>query len=196
MGEKVIYLLFTDTGTLLARAIRYFTKQPLNHVSISFDRELRDVYSFGRKSEKNPFSGGFVKENVRSDFLKSAQCEIYQLTISDQEFDSIVQKIHEIEASKDQYKYNFLGLFGVLLQIEWKRRNAFFCSQFIASLLNEIKDIQFGKSLCFVKPEDIQGLDELTLIYRGTLENYFVENEVEEDYVSPIFIPLYVTKKL
>lgn len=186
MGEKVVYLLFTNTGTVLAKAIRFFTNQPLNHVSISFDPYLMDVYSFGRKNERNPFSGGFVKENVRSDFLKNAQCEIYQLNITDEDYNRIVEKIYDMEAMKDKYKYNFIGLFGVLLQIEWNRRNAFFCSQFIASLLNEVQHLKFNKSICFVKPEDIQRVEGLKLVYSGKLEGYFTEKQIEHELI-PLF---------
>lgn len=39
-------------------------QEPLNHVSIALDRELTEVYSFGRKQPDNPFIGGFVKEDI------------------------------------------------------------------------------------------------------------------------------------
>lgn len=196
MEEKVIYLLFTNTGTLLARVIRLFTGQSLTHVSISFDQQLIDVYSFGRKNVRNPFIGGFVKEDVRCGFLRKSECEIYQLAVEDLEYHRILERICEMEAKKDAYKYNFIGLFGVLLQIEWKRRNAFFCSQFIASLLNEVKQIQFSKSICFVKPEDIRMLEGLHLMYKGVLESYYKEEMEEEEQLQRFFLPFYLSKKL
>ncbi|WP_068673939.1 hypothetical protein [Oceanobacillus sp. Castelsardo] len=196
MEEKVIYLLFTNTGTLLARVIRLFTGQSLNHVSICFDHKLMEVYSFGRKKVRNPFIGGFVKEDVRCGFLRKSECEIYQFTIEDLEYNRILERIREVEARKDAYKYNFLGLFGVLFQLELKRRNAFFCSQFIATLLNEVKQIQFSKSICFVKPEDIRKLEGLQLIYKGILESYYKEEIEEEKQLQRSFLPFYLSKKL
>ena len=196
MEDKVIYVLFTNTGTLLARIIRLFTGQSLNHVSICFDHHLMDVYSFGRKKVRNPFIGGFVKEDVRCGFLRKSECEIYQLTIEDMEYNRILERVRDIEMRKDAYKYNFIGLFGVLFQIEVKRRNAFFCSQFIASLLNEVKLIQFSKSICFVKPEDIRKLDGLRLMYKGILENYFKEEIKEETRLQRSFLPIYLSRKL
>lgn len=47
--DKEIYVLLTDTGTVLTKIIRSFTKDPLNHASIAFDQDLNEVYSFGRK---------------------------------------------------------------------------------------------------------------------------------------------------
>ena len=63
MGEK-IYIVLTDTGTLLSKAIGLYTRKDLNHASIAFDEELKEMYSFGRKQRHNPFVGGFVKENA------------------------------------------------------------------------------------------------------------------------------------
>ena len=45
MSTKNIYIILTDTGTLLSRMIKLYTKDELNHVSISFDDQLSEVYS-------------------------------------------------------------------------------------------------------------------------------------------------------
>src|SRR5690625_4442433 len=126
MEEKTIYLLFTHTGTFLSRVINFYTKQPLNHVSIGFDKSLRDVYSFGRKSPKNPFIGGFVREDIRGDFLRDSTCAVYTFQVTEHEYATILRNIQEIEADKENYRYNFIGLIGILLKIEIHRKHAFF----------------------------------------------------------------------
>ena len=68
MTEKKVYILLTDTGTLFTKLIKLYTKKPYNHASISFDLELLEVYSFGRKTARNPFIGGFVKEDVNKGY--------------------------------------------------------------------------------------------------------------------------------
>src|SRR3954454_23332475 len=128
--EKQIYILLTDTGTTLTRLIKSYTKKTYNHASISFDAELIEVYSFGRKTAKNPFIGGFVKEDMHSLLFKQAHCAIYSLTITNDEYQRMSQYIQEIAAKKEHYRYNFIGLFGVLFKTPIKRKNAFFCSQF------------------------------------------------------------------
>ena len=57
-----VFILLTNTGTLFTKVIQSYTKAPYNHASISFDRELSELYSFGRKHPSNPFDGGFVVE--------------------------------------------------------------------------------------------------------------------------------------
>jgi len=172
MEERTIYFLFTDTGTYLARVINYCTKQSLIHVSIAFDHELKEVYSFGRKRPHNPFIGGFVKEDINSDFLRDAACAIYSYTLSDHECEKVLQNIKAIEARKHLYKYNFLGLFGVLLRIEFEREHALFCSQFVATVLHNVKSFQVEKPHCLVTPADIRNLSGLQLVYEGKLGDY------------------------
>lgn len=50
-----IYVLLTNTGTLFSKTIRWYTKNMLNHASIAFDRDLNEVYSFGRKIRTTHF---------------------------------------------------------------------------------------------------------------------------------------------
>lgn len=172
MREKTIYFLFTDTGTYLSRAINYCTKQTLNHVSIGFDPDLTEVYSFGRKRPRNPFMGGFVREDIRSKFLKDSNCAVYAYHFTEEEWDSILRNIKEIEAQKDNYKYNLLGLLGILLQIEINRTDALFCSQFVATVLRDVPSLQLNKPYCFITPADIRDLLGMHLVYQGRLGNY------------------------
>lgn len=172
MREKTIYFLFTDTGTYLSKAINYCTKQSLNHVSIGFDPELKEVYSFGRKQPKNPFIGGFVKEDIRSGFLENASCAVYSYTITEAESESILRNIKEIELQQNDYRYNFIGLIGVLTQIEISRKRAYFCSQFVATMLRDSKNFQLSKPACFITPTDIRMHEGMQLIYQGRLGDY------------------------
>lgn len=175
MSEKTLYFLFTDTGTYLSKAINYCTKQSLNHVSIGFDPELKEVYSFGRTHPRNPFTGGFVREDIRSDFLKDANCAVYAYRFTAGEWESILRNIKEIEARKASYKYNFIGLIGILLQIKINRKNRLFCSQFVATVLRDAASLQLNKPECFITPADIRKQDGMQLIYQGKLGNYHSE---------------------
>ena len=172
MGEKEIYLLLTDTGTILTRLIKSYTKKPYNHASIVFDTELVEVYSFGRKTAKNPYIGGFVREDIHSVLFKQADCAIYSLTVTNDEFQKMYQYIQEMAVKKEYYRYNFIGLFGVLFKKPIKRKNAFFCSQFVASVLKESNVIDFEKDLSLVEPSDLPHSANFQLIYEGRLKDY------------------------
>jgi hypothetical protein len=179
--QKKIYILLTDTETILTKLIKSYTKKPYNHASIAFDAELIEVYSFGRKTAENPFIGGFVRENIDSILFKHANCAIYSLTITDDEFQKTYQYIQEIEAKKEHYRYNFIGLFGVLFKKPIKRKNAFFCSQFVASVLKEGGVIDFEKDLSLVEPSELTHSANFQLIFEGRLNGY--KNRVMYDRV-------------
>ena len=187
MIEKKIYILLTDTGTLFTNLIKLYTKKPYNHASISFDSELSEVYSFGRKTARNPFIGGFVKEDVDKGLFKEANCAVYALTVNEVQLQKMNCYIKEIEAQKGEYRYNLLGLLGFLLNKPIKRKKAFFCSQFVATVLKECNIIDFGKPPSLVAPNDLQKVSKCQLVYEGELKTY--QNKGENIHVPSHFIP-------
>lgn len=178
---RKVYVLLTDTGTVLTKMIKLYTKKPHNHASIALDDQLWDVYSFGRKRPRNPFIAGFVRENIRGGIFRNADCAIYCCTLSEKQYEIICQKIKEIEENKRDYRYNLLGLFAVMFNMEYDRKNAFFCSHFVAALLDESGiEINKKKPLSLVTPDDIKGSSSLELVYEGKLADYFGEVKSKE----------------
>ncbi|SEN66283.1 hypothetical protein SAMN04487786_0011 [Paenisporosarcina quisquiliarum] len=170
--EKTVYLLLTDTGTILTRIIKTYTKKPYNHASITFDDELIETYSFGRKTAKNPFIGGFVREDIHSVLFNQAYSAIYSLTMTNDEYQKMYQYVQEISAKRKYYRYNFIGLFGVMFKKPINRKNAFFCSQFVASVLKESQIIGFEIDHSLVEPYDLPHSANFQLIYEGRLSDY------------------------
>src|SRR5699024_12661994 len=82
MNQSYIYLLFTNTGSLLTKTIGLYTRAEYNHVSIAIDSEMIEVYSFGRRQINNPFCGGFVREQTSEAFFQYAVCAIYNCEVS------------------------------------------------------------------------------------------------------------------
>lgn len=190
MTEKKVYLLLTDTGTFFTKLIKLYTKKPYNHASISFDSELSEVYSFGRKKVRNPFIGGFVKEDVKQGLFKQADCAVYSLTVTEVQLYNIKRYIKKMEEQKEYYRYNFLGLFGFIVKKPIKREKALFCSQFVASVLKECNIIDFEKPLSLITPNDLQEVSELKLVYEGKLKAYPNKGESNELCVPIPYIPI------
>lgn len=170
--EKTIYIVLTDTGTVLSRMIGMYTGNGLNHASIAFDEELNEMYSFGRKYQSNPFIAGFVKENATNRIFQGAKCAIYRCQVSEDEFGRIRNKIRYIEKHKEKYRYNFIGLFGVAVNKGINRERAFFCSQFVATVMNEGDSQLFTVSPSLVQPRHFSEADCLQEVYEGDLQKY------------------------
>lgn len=176
------YILLTDTRSVLTRLIRLYTKEPYNHASIAFDPELTEVYSFGRKSERNPFIGGFVKEDLKSRLLVEANCAIYSFEATEEQLEKMREYVREMAKRKNQYRYNFLGLFGFIINRPIDRKNHFFCSQFVASVLAEGHVLMFSKPLALIAPSDFRNLVNLELVYQGRLMDYKFNRKIVEDH--------------
>ncbi|SDZ10567.1 hypothetical protein SAMN05421736_10697 [Evansella caseinilytica] len=185
MAKHKIFILLTDTGTLFTRMIKLYTKKPYNHASISLDPYLLEVYSFGRKTARNPFIGGFVKENIRTGFFRQARCAVYSCTVTTPQLQKIKAFIKKIEAQKHLYRYNLLGLFAVTLNKQIDRSNAFFCSQFIATVLQECELVDFSKPLSHVTPHDLITNGCFQLVYRGYLKDFHKEIDLQIDKGLP-----------
>ncbi|GKU76264.1 hypothetical protein [Paenibacillus sp. L3-i20] len=170
--DKEIYVLLTDTGTVLTKIIRSFTKDPLNHASIAFDQDLNEVYSFGRKNPSNPFFAGFVREDIRGDFFEESMCALYKIKVCQTTYNSIRLQIKHFEQYQDLYKYNLVGMLGVVFNIEWERRYSYFCSQFVATVFDRSGVSLVEKSPLLVTPGDLQNTPELELVYHGKLHSY------------------------
>lgn len=172
---KTIYIVLTDTGTLLSKAIGMYTRKDLNHASIAFDEGLTEMYSFGRKQPHNPFIGGFVQENVSEGIFRDANCAVFRCPVSDGEYEKMRQKIRFIEQNKDRYKYNFIGLFGVAFNVKIQREHAFFCSQFVATIVNEGGVPMFTIKPNLVQPHHFTNVPCLTQVFEGKLQSYLTK---------------------
>ncbi|CDQ41119.1 MULTISPECIES: hypothetical protein [Virgibacillus] len=182
-SKRQVYLIFTDTGTLFTKLIKFYTRKPLNHASLSFSLELENMYSFGRKNPANPFIGGFVKENISEGLFRNAVCEVYSCNVTEFEYKKMVDKVNQMEQQKDRYRYNLIGMVALLFQFNIHRSNAFFCSQFVATILNEL-DNKLNKSANLCTPQDLRDMNNLTCIFKGELKNYPYRFEEKENEIE------------
>ncbi len=167
MKTHTIYILLTNTGSVLTKLIKLYTKKPYNHASIALDSHLSEVYSFGRKNVNNPFHGGFVKEDITKGLFTQADCAIYSLTVSKEEMHKVREYMEELADKEECYRYNFLGLFGFLVNKPIKRKNALFCSEFVATVINKCTNLKFQKPTSLIAPSDFQDMAHFQLMYEG-----------------------------
>lgn len=181
--EKVkIYILLTDTGTLFTRMIKLYTKKPYNHASISFDDKLKEVYSFGRKKPRNPFIGGFVKEDLQGELFINARCVVYSCYVSNEQLEKMKTFIKKIEKNKRLYRYNVIGLLTFIINKPYQREHSYFCSQFVAHVLNAGEIIEFQKPLSLISPNDFTKINNFHIEYEGTISNLVRNKNANQIY--------------
>jgi hypothetical protein len=176
MSQKYIYLILSRTGTLLSRVIGIFTEGRYTHASISFDSKFNRLYSFGRTNPNNPFSGGFAEENLFDGVYRKftySQCLIYKIKITDIQYEILKDTVTSFCTKKREYRYNFLGLFGVILNKPIKRQNYYFCSQFVSELLIKSSVYITHKIPELTKPEDLLQITNKELVYEGSIREIY-----------------------
>ena len=175
--EEYIYLIIAQTGTRPARFFRFFTKKPYNHVSLSGDVTLSEMYSFCRTYRRFPLPATFNKETVGQGTLgkfRYIPCEIYRIPVTPGQKSEYNRIIRHFANNRSVYSYNLLGLLAVYFKIEWNRRKSFVCSQFVAYTMDKI-GIPLEKPFCLYKPYDFRSFPGSTLIYSGELNSFYYD---------------------
>ncbi|MGN1371589.1 MAG: hypothetical protein ACI4XM_04890 [Candidatus Coprovivens sp.] len=170
---RKIYIVLTYTGTILSKLVKMYTKREFSHVSIALDEDLKEMYSFGRINPYNPFKAGFVHEGInRGTFkrFKKTKTRIYSLQVKDEQFDNVVKVINDMKNNKYEYRFNILGLIGVVVHFRIKREKHFYCAEFVKYVLEKSNIVYNLPEL--IKPEDFKDIDNLNVIYTGILKEY------------------------
>lgn len=175
MKKHTIYILLTYSGSALSKVINKYTKEPYSHVSIAFDEELKELYSFGRLRPRNPIFAGFVREDIENGTyarFPQTTCALYSLEINNIQYRRLMKELEKFKKDGDKYGYNLIGLVGVMVNYPIERKYNYFCSQFVSSLLNNSGIKLIDKNTALISPRDFRECKELNLIYEGNLQNY------------------------
>jgi hypothetical protein len=181
------YIMLSNTGSVLNRLIKLYTKTPYNHVSLALDEELNEMYSFGRKFPRNPLIGGFVREYTDSGtyaYLKDTTCMICKLQITEEQFNNIKQNINKFKKRKRRYYYNIFGIFTVMLNIPVKIPYGYVCTHFVAHVYEKSGVKLFDKRSTLVSTVDFYNLDNVEIIYEGKLSDFNELRNIRQEMVS------------
>lgn len=172
-SETNIYIVLTYTGTILSKIIKLYTRKEFSHVSIALDKNLDEMYSFGRLNPYNPFSGGFVHEGINIGTFKrfkNTKSAIYSLTLTEEQYRNIIMIINKMKKQHKLYKFNRLGLFAIAFHYKYTKKNRFYCAEFVKYVLDNA-----GVELSIpelVKPMDFKTIEKISLEYQGMLRDY------------------------
>ena len=146
--NKQLYIVISQTGTLLSRILKQITGAEYNHASISLSRDLERMYSFGRRHPYNPFWGGFVIESPRTGtFKRFSETKVLVLSVS---------------VTEEQHAFH----------IVWKQEGCYYCSEFVGELLTKSRvdgTEQLRSSI--IQPMQFLRVPH-TLLYCGKLREY------------------------
>ncbi len=189
--DAFIYVILSRTPTRVGRMIRYCTHSRFNHVSISLDASMLEMYSFARLSAKNPLVGGMVKENPYRFSLGKGQnvdVKIYRIPVTSEQYDQIRSFIYETYTDDEKYYYNLIGVFNVLFKSNLQVYKTYICTEFVSEVFKQGGISLLHKRCNTVSLKDFESSLEPFIFYHGNLYDYpelaecsTQENSYEED---------------
>ncbi len=175
---RSIYILLTRSKTIASRMIHKVTDAQYTHSSLSFEEDLEQLYSFGRKYTHLPLPAGFRIESLDKGFFKAYSdipCALYEYRISAESYDRAKAIVDEMVGQMPRYSYSLLGL--VYCRLGWAidRGDKYFCSEFIAEVLQKSGAMQMPRVPMLMRPIDFAHLPGAKFLYEGNVGELLAE---------------------
>lgn len=169
MAERTIHILLTRSGTWFSRLIHLATQDSYTHASIGLDGPDGPFYSFARKYRYLALPAGLVEEQVTL-CRQAVPCCLYELKVSERTYLRLRQKLSSMYVQREEYRYNVLGVFACYFNVSFQRRRHYFCSQFVADLLEDCGALELPKPPALLRPADFCRVKGLRPVHQGLLE--------------------------
>lgn len=171
-----IYLVITGNNSLFAKGIKKVTNSKYSHASISFNKTLNNLYSFGTDKDGK---FGFAIENKKNNFNTKkydSDLLLYCILLLNKQLQIIKNRIDYIVKNKEKFSYSMLGIFGFMINKNINIENKMFCSQFVDSIFKLIGCDLTNKPSGLVSPSDLSNINEnkktIFKLYEGKMSNY------------------------
>ena len=166
-NTRKVYVLLTRFPDNGSKTIGFYTNFYYTHASIGLDEDMDTFYGFVKK--------GFFVENITKYLQNNKEpfpCRLYELNVSQKKYDGLKEMLYNFEIRKNTYRYSYLGVITALFHFPFVQRNRFFCSHFVAEMLQRNKLVRLKKNSALYFPRDLNKLPELSKVFEGNLKGY------------------------
>ena len=164
--KRKIRILLTRFPDGASRAMALWTRFRYCHASIGLEEDPNTFYSFVFK--------GFIEEKI-SRYVQAGRghcpCQLYELETSEKVYAALKERIASYVERKKELRYTKLGLILGLMQIPYKKKSHYVCSQFVAEVLKKSEAVALQKRTCLYRAKDLCKLPGLRLIFQGPLRS-------------------------
>lgn len=174
---KSVYLILTRSTSVASRLIGHVTDEPFTHVSIAFDPQQAVMFSFARKYSRLPLPAGLVEERMNCGFYRqqgNIPCAVLRLDVDDRTYYRARDRVSDMLIRRREYRYSILGLLACRMGIPVKMPGYYFCSQFVAEILEETCHVSLPCPASLMHPADYLDMDCFRCEFCGGLEEYVV----------------------
>jgi inositol transport system substrate-binding protein len=165
-NAKTISVLFSTYTDFISRLIGLRSGFKCTHVSISLDENDEYFYAFNTK--------GFRKEYPKKHKRRTKENMCLRLQVTENQYKTICNRIKKFERKQKKYSYDYLGIILCLFRLHRQKKQKYFCSSFVAELLEKAKVVQLKKTSQRYLPYQLQKELLLCPLLIGIAQNIFL----------------------
>lgn len=172
---KKLYILLTRFPDKTSRALSFFAHSYYTHASIGLEEDMNTYYSFVCRGLFSFVCRGFIVEKIdRYNKPERAPlpCRLFVLSVSEKTYARAKRILAEFEAQKKEYRYARFGALMSLLHIPFATAHHYFCSQFVAKVLEGCQAVKLTRRPSRYLPWDLAALPGLSPVFEGNLVEY------------------------
>lgn len=169
---QYVYIVLSAPPTVPAKAIAAFTNAKYSHVSICFEENLQEFYSFGRLYRWFVIPGGFINEGCEKGcfgYWPHTQMCALRLEVTDEQLSQMKKRLQPFLDNPKKYKYALFNIVTQMFNKPYKGGKRYTCASFAAYILQNA--LSFKTDYSLVRPEDFLKFD-LEKIYEGEAGDY------------------------
>lgn len=163
---KTISILFSTYTDFISRLVGFMSGFGCTHVSISLDDKDEYFYAFNTK--------GFRKEYPRKHRNRTKENTCLRLQVSESQYNTLRNRLNKFERRKKKYSYDYLGITLALFRLQRKKKEKYFCSSFMAELLEKSRIIKLQRKNTRYLPAQLQKELLLCPLLIGVAQNIFL----------------------
>ena len=169
IASRKLYVVFSSTPYRLGSFIRVMTRNEFNHVAISTEPDLSELYSFARHYRNTPFYGGFVKETFARyrNRDRIARIKVCAIDLTEEQYQLAKARLDEMYRHSDKYLYNMLSAIILPLHRSIRLPNAYTCVEFVTCFLRLIGVSPKTDPTRTYSIRDLEQLLEPAVVYCG-----------------------------
>ena len=173
MTPVSVYILLSRSSTMFSRAIHTATSSTGSFTHSSLCIQVGDtphIYSFARRYPRLPLPAGMIREDSPAGFFArhpETPCALYRLELPDKVSARVLRIVERMFQKHKKYRYSIIGTALCGLDIAHERRYYYFCSQFVADVLEKAGALNLPKEPSLMMPTDYEHMPELQKVYQG-----------------------------
>lgn len=170
---KPIFVFLSKNGSPLSKLIVKYTQQNFSHASISLNTKLQNMYSFG-PSQDDTLRLGFVDNEDILNYKRNptGTYALYMYIAPMDQYEAMKEAINKFKENMDNLHYSVKGLFNIMMGRPSEYENAYFCSEFVSTILSTGNPKLIKKHASLYTPGDLANTRKMIKVSSGKFVDY------------------------